>query len=363
MAKLLTDVVREIGGIEHLRELGASGNPWRYQLVRVAYDAWSVQPDLLDGQALGKSLLPVLAPIRFSRYDEVEAARRCVIACGGVVIDASALITDADKMWRTLVLLEEAIDEGVVLLATDDLTRREWWSAWAGNQQPIPGGTSSGEAFRRFVEGTARATVAAALDLCAIAPERLYVVCTDYEELRGLQWLIAEATGAAGRQRLLQRQDELHFMPSMMSLDLPYFDLPVHDLLAMQRDGLFDTWRRAVSAGLERANRLPADELVDPSSIALRHLHEALEEASYSVLMASRRSPILRAASLGSMRFGIAAAAGALGALDGSVGAATAGGGAYLLTVLTDWLGGRPTSGQRAFARLAFEITRSPSSN
>ena len=154
--------------------------------------------------------------------------------------------------------------------------------------------------------------MAAGLDTCARYPRGVDLSCINSFQVDQLQRILNDSVIVPSKD-VVRRHDSLHFLPSLMALDLPAFRLPAKELVAVQESGLFTAWQRAFAIGLERARNLPADVLLNPSAEAVNVLHDELQAASRQVAMDARKSSVLQSASTGFLCLGMATAAGAFG--------------------------------------------------
>jgi hypothetical protein len=351
----LTDAFRQAARVEHLGDLRTWTQPLLRSIASTGYEAWNQGADL----ALPHEpdyLHPVVSPLSLLPDRVLGPARRCMLACGRVAIGVS----DSVDALNLAVQLEEAIDAGLVWPLP--WQGRRWRSDYVSMAEQVPllrGAThadpTDDEEVRAFLQLMANFEVAAALDECARYDGTLDLACVSEDHVRGLHGLLQLAVGTNLPARV-GRYDELNFLPDLMRLPLPQFDLPLRDLVRIQQDGLFTLWHRALVRGLERTRTLPTEDLLTPSAQALRVVREELEEAARQVTTSVRRSRTLGGALTGFINFGLAGAAGALGTLGGPEVAATAAGGAYAIGSVVKWLGGRPTTGQQSFGRIAITI-------
>ncbi len=137
---------------------------------------------------------------------------------------------------------------------------------------------------------------------------------------------------------------------------MPYLEIAVDELVALRQDGLFEAWRGALGEALRRAAQLEDDDVIDPEGARLTEIRQSLLDASRSAVVDTRRSRVLRSSSIGAASFAVGCATGALGAVGGVDMAAAAGGLGALAALAINWLGGRPTSGQRKFRRFVSQL-------
>jgi hypothetical protein len=112
----LVDVVREVGNVNSMRELRGRASEDLFELACTSYSTWADTAKVAPPQDSADYLCPVLTPWSISSFDEVEPARRCVLACGRVAVQISDSINYARRMMRLLILLEEAINKNLVTL-------------------------------------------------------------------------------------------------------------------------------------------------------------------------------------------------------------------------------------------------------
>lgn len=314
MSRTLTDIAREVAVVNTLKQIRGWEPERLRQLAWDAYPRWADQASLIIPEGTLGLPHPVVAPFTFSPFDEVRIARRCLIACGCVVLQVADSINYAPRMLRMLVLLEDAIDRGVVRLVPDrKMEDDRYFDKWFSQVKPIGDKPNSEEEMRRLLDPRmAEGEVAAALDICARQPHLLNPACVNSYQVEALRCLLESQDGETV-QNLASRSDEIHFLPDLIALDLPSFDLSISDLLAVQDDGLFDDWHRAVATAMERIRTIPSEDLLNPSAGSVRVLREELQTASREVLRMAQKSPVLKAACSGSLRFALVSAAGALG--------------------------------------------------
>lgn len=195
-----------------------------------------------------------------------------------------------------------------------------------------------------------------ALDLCSMYPDRIDLASRNdwqLEVIRSLLQSVGQLTTGT------ESVDRLIFLPSLLTQELPLLDLSVEDAVAIRKDGIFDTWRHGVELWLDRIGTVDETQLLDPAGATRRELSEAMADAQNQLRQSIGKSAVLKQRQVGVMGFAISCVAGGLGAIGGPITGVLVGGAAFGASAVIRWLGGRPTSGERAFRRLVVQLTES----
>jgi hypothetical protein len=268
------------------------------------------------------------------------------------------------RLVRLFFLLEEEIENGLVVLIPDSgsIDRVNANSRWFDLQatRSLHARARRDDLLQWSGKYFASFEVAIGLDLCVAYPDRLDLACRTSEQSRVLTELL-QASGEPMPEPIVKSHDSLHYLPDLLGLSLPCLDLSVHDLVKIRKDGLFEAWHEALRRGVASIQALDEDQLLDPQSARREELGHYMLAAADDVARQVRHSNVLRAAQIGTLNFGIACAFGALAAVEvGPVAGGFVAGGSFLANMIVSWLGGRPSSGQRAFRRLAIELFTPP---
>jgi hypothetical protein len=365
MSGHILDPVRSQLGAERLASLIPSRSEEIYHAVGrlLGRDLWAAQ--LKDKQP--SELRVLLAPVFYS-YDIVAAISRCLLISQQVAVYIAASSDGYHMLLDLIEHMEQFIDEGLVILIPEEdrppsagTYHMEWGVACALNYPNI---RPVGDIFLG-------ADMAIALDYCRMFPNAVDLACPTthhHELLRDVidvsrawaDWASRRVdrpdhAGTPGKG-ILGSHDRINYLPAFLTLQLPALHLNAEDLVSVHHHGLFAQWKAALEEALRQAYLLDEDSLLDPDSARVRLIRDIMCDAERSTVRSVRRSRKLQSASRGTAKFTIAAASGALGTLDGATGAASAAGGAFLLSAIIDWLGGRPGEGQRAFRRMIPQI-------
>lgn len=353
-------------GVSRLSELSETGPTNREILDAIpeSYSRWVgsfVEP---PPRPLG-TLRPLVAPVTgLNPFDEAATAAQMLLTCHSVAVQIPDTLSYMQRLVRLFFLLEDEIEQGLVVLIPDSgsIDRVNANSRWFDLQtnRSLQSRADRDDFLRWSGKYFAGFEVAIGLDLCAAYPDRLDLACRTAEQSRVLKELL-QASGESMPEPIVRAHDSLHYLPDLLALSLPCFDLSVHDLVTIRRDGLFDAWHNSLRHGLASVRALPADQLLDPQSARRIELSHYMLAAADDVARQVKRSSVLRAAKMGTMNFGIACAFGALAAVGaGPVVGGAVGGGGFLANTIVSWLGSRPASGERAFRRLAVEVFTPP---
>lgn len=310
----------------------------------------------------------LLAPLAIS-YDVVSAVSRSLLVSKQVAVRITDSELGSTALLNLALGMEQFIDEGLVVLIPEEFkpVQPGYFLEWgvAGVTTFFPHKRSGKERDEGF-------DMALALDCCQEYPNALDLACPTAGHHKRLLDVIEFSRAWADRadhvqsgrlecagvpsQNIMRSHDRINYLPAFLSLPLPIFDLNSADLMSLHHHGLFEHWKAALEEALRQAYLLDEDTLLDPDSARVRMIRDMMTDAEQSTRRSIKRSRVLRSAELRSAKFTIAAASGALGTFDGPTGGAGAAGAAFLLSSLIDWLGGRPSQGQRAFRRMIPQI-------
>ena len=356
------DYLRNCLGVSSLVELaGRPFGPDQWRCVGDAYtkalDLLTVPPPKGDGE-----LRPVFMSSSVSTLDEAEAAARASLLCHSVAIILPDSSNYPERFLRLLARVESLIDEGLIILLSEDALHKQrrfgqefspeksyFDAAFSTVGSLLP--DSQEETWAKLMAGL---EIAAAMDACSEFPDRLDLTPTSKEQVEVIRYLLEQRGRGMYDGRLAS--DRIRFIPSLFSLRMPSVALATADLLSLRRDGLFEGWRVALQEGLKSAGQLNEDELTDPNNVRIREIRDVLTDAANDATVEARRSKHVRSGIVGVTSFGVGCATGALGAIGGVEVAALAGGAGAATALVIDWLGGRPTGGQREFRRVVAHI-------
>lgn len=291
-----------------------------------------------------------------SETDEAEIAARALVICHTAAVILPDTISYPRRFLRLAVLLEEAIGAGLVILLPESIVptdEGEYFNTamgWEIGELP----DSEDERLARARIGMSRLEIAQAMDACAKFPDRLDLAPTSAAQIGQIRELI-EVSGP-----LQAPTDRVLFLPNLLELDTPRFELAPHELVAIRRDGVFESLRVAVAEALRRASAIQDDVAIDPKSARLREVQDFLTAAAADAKLETNRSRVLRSTLIGTTAVGLGCATGALGAIGGIEPAAVAGGASVAGGFLLGWLGGRPASGTRHFQRAVVSLFGEP---
>jgi hypothetical protein len=356
----LVDQLRANLEVANLRELStAQRNDEMWDRVASAYVEWDgtvVAPPMKQFEG-DNHIRPIIVTSAVSTFDEVVAAAKALLLCNSVVILLPDSINYIWRMLRLAVLLEKEIDAGLVILLPESVVARTRYFDKAMMQGlPVPN-LSPEEKLIRAEQATKTLEIALALDVCAAFPNDVDLAFTDEYQKGALARLVI--TAGKPDTGILQSVDRLRFLPRLIGLPFPDMRIGVNELIAIRRDGLFSAWQAAVQRGLTTIEQLNEDDLFDPDAVKLTELRTALESASHEVSKEISKSSTLRKSFVKVSSFGVACAAGALGAMGGPILGGVAGGAALVGAGVVNWLGGRPTAGERSFRKLIVQLFES----
>jgi hypothetical protein len=266
------------------------------------------------------TLRPLVLPLTgLNPTDEAATASQTLLVCHSVGIEVPNTLSYLRRLLRLLILLEDEIDAGLVVLIPDKGTLEPagMYADWRSKQRGRFVGrerTDDGM-LHAATEFFAEAEVVVALDLCSQFPDELDLACRTAEQSRYLRSLLEEAR-LRGSMDLSHAHDRLSFLPELLSLQLPCFDLSVEDMLRIRREGLFNDWQDAVKKGVMSLQSVDSSRLLDPRSAIRDEVQHEIREAAEELNRRVRDSGFLRHALIGGTTFGIACAAGSLGAIS-----------------------------------------------
>ncbi len=356
MIGILHDV-REMLGVAHLTEYvdAAPSRPYYQLALEKAYDDAVLRIEAPPVKS-ADALRPVLLTSAMSDTDEAEVAARSLLLCDSVVVVIPESRLYIPRLFRLLVLLEDAIDAGLVIPLPEPVT-------YAGLQRKCsafdavwtrhcpPEGTSD-----RADPNTMMAdlNIAQAVDLCLSFPTAFDLVTRCAIELELVRDLVTSSCNS--KIQLASGRDRLVFVPTLLDLQLPDVRLHAAELVRLRRDGVFQTWRAALSAALQTISSMSEEVFLDPAHAVLALLCTELNAAARSSVAETKRSSVLASALKGVVAFGLGCAAGAIGALGGVDMGAAGGGAAVAAGLSLEWLGGRPKAGERTFRKVTASI-------
>jgi hypothetical protein len=364
MPDALLTAVRSRLGVERLSHIESLPGKTIEDTIGPSYRNWSKQ--FVLSPKPGATIRPVITPTSLSSLDVPKVSLRTLLLCQQIAIGLPDSIGWVRPMFHLLVQLEDFIDEDLVLLVPDfahliDDTEkifdfRAFFGTWLNSREE--GSLSNGtpeEMARAEEDFIAGGEISMALDYCRRYPDSLDLACRNPVQHRQFQSLLDKSLNYVSSSTL-ETHDRLTYLPDLLSLELPDTrNLSIADLVAVHKHGLFDDWKSALTEGLALARQIDDVEYLQPGSARIREVRSALEAAARRTRETVGRSRSLEIAKRTSS-FGIAVAAGALGALGGPMSAGAAAGGAFAVTTLINWLGGRPTSGTRAFRKMVTQF-------
>ena len=125
---------------------------------------------------------------------------------------------------------------------------------------------------------------------CASFPDALDLASFTREQAA----VVRELIDGAANHRAAETNDSLHYLPRLASLSLPRYRLPINDLLAIRKDGLFDEWQVAIKRALQTIESVDESRLLDPAAFERRQIEESLQLAAEGVRDLTDNSSTLR---------------------------------------------------------------------
>lgn len=348
-------------GIAQLSGFKECGHPWKEVVKRLAgaYVDWASAFEM-PPEREANTLRPVIAPVTgMALFDEVHAAASSLLIAHSVALSITDTISYIGRLARVLILLEDQIDAGLVVIVPEPPVVSGFsFSGLLMELEPLHDPVASDDLLtreERASEMLTNAEMGIALDLCCMYPDRVDLACRIPAQVATLCQLIEAGDNATGA-RIASSHDRMRYLPALLQQEFPVFDLSVADLVKIRKDGLFETWRSSLQRGLKVIADSDESDLIDPLTARRRELKEAMEEGAAFIRGELGRSRILRSGQIGVMSFGASCAAGSVASLGGPEVGAAVGGVSFLTTALLRWFGGRPSSGERAFRKLVFEL-------
>lgn len=354
---------RERLGIARLSDYRDSGHSWKEVVTRLAgaYVEWASTFDMPPEQE-ANTLRPILAPVTgMAPFDEANAAASSLLLAHSAAVSITNTMSYVGRLARLLILLEDLIDAGLVVIVPEppvvsgfsfsgllmelELSR----SSLANDDLP--------DKEERVSTMLANAEMGIALDLCCMYPGRLDLACRIPDQVATLRRLIESADNTT-TAKIAASHDRIRHLPDLLQQEFPVFDLATADLVKIRKDGLFDTWRSSLQRGLSIIAASDDSDLIDPRTTRRLELRDTMEEGASRIRGELGRSQVLRNGQIGVVSFGASCATGAVASLGGAEVGAAVGGASFLVTALLRWFGGRPSSGERAFRRLVFQLFR-----
>lgn len=325
--------------------------------VTSVYARWLNEEVTLPEKPVGE-----LRPCHFtsvvSHVDEVSFVHRALLASESVALIIPDSINYPLRLFRLVTQCEGLIDCGLLFLVpeaqlrTMPLLEEQFGMVFNGKRIADQALRSPGDRAASADDWVRTAEIAASLDACNAFPGRVDLALTSRRQTDIVRQLFADSIV----QDQAVAHDRLVFLPDLLSIPLPVLDLAPKDLLAVRRDGYMEELRIAIRDATEAAATLDESQLLEPSGVIQQEFRNKLEQAADRAHAATRRSRTLRRATVGVGTFSVGCATGALGAVAGPGVAAAAGGLSVLGAAIVEWLGGRPSSGQRAFRRILTSI-------
>jgi hypothetical protein len=343
----------DVGSLADLRERTVTPDWWE-SVARAYSNLSDARPE--PPTKPPHELRPVFMTSAISDLDEAEVAARSLLLANTVALILPDSINYPRRLLRLATLLEPAIDEGLLLLfpeASFDAGEAYFNAALVRSySEPIAASEDRVEKARGVAR---RLEIAGAMDACALFPDRLDLAVTtppQVSEIRELLELSGLHEGGHGHLDT----DRIRFLPDLLSLRIPNVALSAQELIAIRRDGMFESVRAALSEALRRTASLDDDEVVDPAGVRVREIREYLDDAAAAAVAETSRSRVIRTSVTGSVAIGVGCATGALGATGGLEAAALAGGVGSAAGMVLGWLGGRPRSGTKRFRRVVAHL-------